>query len=608
MRADRLDAMTDTIALADGFRPVDRAQWHQLVAAALARTRGQVAPEEAERLIATPTDDGYSLHALYTRADVVDLPMPADPGQPDFVRGSQPATGRGWSLRQRHWLTSPDVADEVADDLANGVDSIWLTSGDNQAADAVLGELDLAKVPVVMQAFRSTTDQAQALLDAVSDGPVHPHSSLGLDPIGHLAATGRLGDLDEAGDLARAAADLKMLAFTIDGSVYHEAGASDGQELGAVTAAGLETLRHLVDAGMSVDEAAALLEFRWVVSDDQFGSIAKLRAARVLWHRVLDVAGAERPVGQRQHAVTSTAMLTGRDPWVNLIRNCVAAFAGGVGGAEAVTVQPHSLFSSEADELARRLARNTQHVLLSEAHAGFVADPGGGSYYLESRTWRLAEAAWSWLQEIEALGGMRHAVENGLVGQRLDRTWHLRRERVAKRKIPITGVSEFPDAERRDAAYEPMHRPGGGLPQHRFAEDFEALRDRADAAATTPTVVLVALGPLARHSTRQTFAANLFAAGGIATVPVPFEPGQPLELPTGATVACLCGADADYPDLAGPAAEAAREAGAGHVLLAGKPGSRADADAAAGIQDYVYAGCDALAVLTRTLDQLEVTA
>jgi len=384
-------------------------------------------------------------------------------------------------------------------------------------------------------------------------------------------------------DLAAEAAFAGIRAFTIDGTVYHDAGGSFAEELGSVTAAGLATLRLLTATGMSVDDAARLIEFRWVVTDDQFASIAKLRAARVLWSRVLAVAGATDAAGQRQHAATSIAMLTSRDPWVNLIRNCVAAFAGGVGGAAAVTVEPHSLVSGTVDETARRMARNTQLLLLQESHVGFVSDPAGGSYYIETRTRQLAEAGWAWLQEIEGAGGMRAAL------------------------APVTGVSEFPDRQRRPDPEPGWQRPGGGLPQHRYAEAFEALRDRCDAAAD-PTVVLLTLGPLAHYAARETYAQNLFAAGGVATVSIPFVPGEPVALPEGATVVCVCGTDDAYGDSIEQAAAAATAAGAQRVLVAGKPGDRAARDASAGVSGHIYVGCDALAVLEQTLADLEVPA
>ena len=539
------------------------------MAAALAKSRGAVAPQDAERLLATPTDDGYSVRALYTSADLAGYPAPADPGVVDFVRGPAPADASiDWDIRQRHWV-GPNTAAAVADDLANGVTSLWLTDGEPAHLAEVLATVDLAQVPVALEGFRDGIGLARTLL---AEGPLNPASSLGLDPMGLAAATTRSGDVDDVMDLATEAATAGIRAFTIDGTVYHDAGGSFAEELGATTAAALATLRLLVAAGIPVDQAARLIEFRLIVTDDQFASIAKLRAARVMWSRVLEVAGAGDDVGQRQHATSSVAMLTSRDPWVNLIRNCVAAFAGGVGGAEAVTVEPHSLVSGEVDDFARRMARNTQLLLLQESHVGFVSDPAGGSYYVETRTRQLAEAGWAWLQEIEGAGGMRSALDSGLIAKRLDRTWQLRADRTAHRKSPVTGVNEFPDRERRSAEVMGWQRPGGGLPQHRYAEAFEALRDRADAAGE-PTAVLVTLGPLARHAARETYAQNLFASGGVATVTVPFDPDSELLLPAGASVVCVCGTDADYDSLIEQVAQSAVAAGARRVLVAGKPGS-----------------------------------
>lgn len=596
--------MTDATPLAEGFPAVDRGTWQELVAAALAKSRGPVAASDAERLLATPTDDGYSVHGLYTAEDVAGYAPPADPGVADFVRGSEPADDAvDWDIRQRHWLGA-DSATAIADDLANGVTSLWLTDGEPDHLIAAVADVDLTQVPVVLEGFRDGLGLAGTLLKL---GPLHPASSLGLDPLGLVAATTRGGDLDEVMDLAAEAADAGILAFTIDGSVYHDAGGSFAEELGAVTAAGLATLRLLMAAGMSVAEAARLIEFRLIVTDDQFASIAKLRAARVMWARVLTVAGATDAAGQRQHAATSVAMLTSRDPWVNLIRNCVAAFAGGVGGADAVTVEPHNLVSGSVDEVARRMARNTQLLLLQESHVGFVSDPAGGSYYVETRTRQLAEAGWAWLQEIEGAGGMRAALDSGLIAKRLERTWGLRSDRTARRLAPVTGVSEFPDRDRRSEVAQSWQRPGGGLPQHRYGEAFEALRDRSDGAGE-PTVTLITLGTLAQYAARETYAQNLFAAGGVTTVSVPYVPDAPLVLPDGTSVVCICGTDVAYGDSIEQAAAAATAAGAQRVLVAGKPGDRAARDASAGVSGHIYVGCDALAVLEQTLADLEVPA
>ncbi len=152
-------------------------------------------------------------------------------------------------------------------------------------------------------------------------------------------------------------------------------------------------LRTLTDAGCSVEDAASLVEFRYAVTDEQFPSIAKLRAARRLWARVQELCDAE-PVAQRQHAVTSRPMMSSYDPWVNMLRTTVAAFAGGVGGADAVTVLPFDSPLGRPDTLGRRVARNTSHLLIDESHVAKVADPAGGSYAVEKLTDDLAVAAW----------------------------------------------------------------------------------------------------------------------------------------------------------------------------------------------------------------------
>jgi methylmalonyl-CoA mutase len=334
------------------------------------------------------------------------------------------------------------------------------------------------------------------------------------------------------------------------------------------------------------------LEFRYAATADQFLTIAKLRAARRLWARVAEVCGAPEAGGQRQHAVTSSAMMTARDPWVNMLRTTLACFAAGVGGADAVTVQPFDARLGLPDGFARRIARNTQSLLIEEANVARVVDPAGGSWYVERLTEDLAEAGWAWFTEIERAGGMAAALDAGLVADRLAATWARRADNLAHRRDPVTGVSEFPNLDERLPVRAPLPVPHGG---HHYGEAFEALRDRAEAMPARPTVFLATLGPIAVHTARATFAANLFAAGGIATV----RSGpstDPAEIAaafrdSGATVACLCSSDKLYAEYAAPVAAALREAGATKVWVAGK-GSP---------DDHLYTGCDAVAVLAETL-------
>jgi len=291
-------------------------------------------------------------------------------------------------------------------------------------------------------------------------------------------------------------------------------------------------------------------------------------------------------------------MTSRRDPWVNLLRTTVACFAAGVGGADVVTVQPFDAALGLPDSFSRRIARNTQNLLVEEGHLGRVLDPAGGSWYVESLTESLAQAAWAWFTEIERAGGLAAALDSGLVRDRIAAAWNDRATRLAHRTDALTGVSEFPNLteklpDRRPAA---SGAPPGGLPRVRAAQAFEELRDAADAAAERPKVYLATIGPVARHTARASFAGNLFQAGGLET---PSGDGVAGFADASTTVACICGTDKDYAESAAALAKELREAGATQVWLAAKPDLAVD-----GVDGYVFAGCDALAVLRTVHDEL----
>lgn len=404
--------------------------------------------------------------------------------------------------------------------------------------------------------------------------------------------------------------------MSVDALPYHEAGASAAEELGCSLATGVAWLRDLTAAGLSVEAACGQLEFRYAATADQFLTIAKLRAARRVWARVAEACGADPAAGaQRQHAVTSPVMMSRRDPWVNMLRTTVASLAAGVGGADAVTVLPFDHALGLPDGFARRIARNTSTILMEESHVGRVIDPAGGSWYVEQLTNELAQAAWAWFQEIERAGGQEAALRGGLVAERIGTTWESRKKNLARRREPVTGVSEFPllaqSAVERDPA---PTAPAGGLPKVRRDEAFEVLRARSDAHLAAngarPRVFLAALGPAAAHTARTSFAANLFQAGGIEPVhdPVSVDAASAAEAFTasGAVVACICSSDALYAEHAGPVAEALKSAGALRVYLAGRPGEQRETYERAGVDEFVVAGSDAVAVLSSVLDQIGV--
>ncbi|MDJ0343589.1 methylmalonyl-CoA mutase family protein [Streptomyces sp. H10-C2] len=621
------------LPLADEFPDATREQWQRLVEGVLHKAGTAVPGTPAEETLSTELQDGISIRPLYTAQD-----SRADagyPGFPPFVRAGRPegTAAAGWDVRQRHSRPDPRRTNEaVLSDLENGVTSVWLVVGEGgipvSGIPAALEGVYLDLAPIVLDAGADFEAAAKELLRHHATSGVSPHAALGnlgADPLGYAARSGRHTDIEAHSAAAAELAALcdrdhpRLRAMTVDALPYHEAGASAAQELGCSIATGVAYLRDLTGAGLTVDAACAQLEFRYAATADQFLTIATLRAARRLWARVAQASGAASAAGaQRQHAVTSPVMMTRRDPWVNMLRTTVACVAAGVGGADTVTVLPFDDALGLPDAFARRIARNTSSILMEESHLARVIDPAGGSWYVEQLTDELSHAAWAWFQEIERAGGQAAALRSGLVAERLKDTWEKRSADLAHRREPITGVSEFPNLAEppveREAAPDPGADGEGGLPKVRRDDAFEILRARSDAhlAATgaRPRAFLAALGPAAAHTARASFAANLFQAGGIETVhdPVTVDAGSAAEAfaRSGATVACLCSSDKLYAEQAGEVAAALVEAGARRVFLAGRPGGQREAYLRAGVDEFVFAGGDAVAVLASVLDRMGV--
>jgi methylmalonyl-CoA mutase len=538
----------------------DRSEWEAAAAAVLRKARRLTDDDADDRVW-----DELTQHTL----DGIAITPLGVPGEP--VTGTRPLRDGSWDVRSRLVGTDPAKIHESAlADLEGGVTSLWLTSGADlpTVLDGVL--LDLA--PVIGD---GTVATARAFLDHAGDGVLADGTNLGIDP---ATVTG-----DELAEVARLALDREVLAFVVDATTVHDGGASDAQELGWSMAAAASYLRAAEAAGLLVEEAAWLVEFRYAATDEQFLTIAKLRAARRLWWRVLTLSGAPQSP-QRQHVVTSRPMMSRYDPYVNMLRTTVAAFAAGVGGADAVTVLPFDSPFGVPEEFGRRIARNTSHLLVDESHLAVVSDPAGGAYAVERLTDDLAAAAWAELGRIEEEGPEAF-------DQRVAMVVAERERQVATRSRPLTGLSEFPNL-----AEEPLARVPDPANEgvRSYGSSFEALRDDPPAAH----VFLATMGTVAAHTARATFAANLLAAGGIA-VDVAGATETADDLVTaydGQRVVCLAGTDGAYNGWADDASRALREAGAQWVVVAGRRRESVD--------DSCAAGVDAVAFLQRTREAL----
>jgi methylmalonyl-CoA mutase len=614
-----------TLSLAADFPDQDEARWRTLAEAAL-----KGAPWE--RLV-NRTLDAIPIQPLYRATDFASAADAAGlPGQAPFTRGSTAARDRylPWDIRQPVGGPDPAEANRLAlADLERGVSSIeLLVSGTARPGLSVDGlslalagvMLDLA--PVALSAGRMGLAAAQALaahLEAAKADPAQAAPAFNLDPFGPWMRTGALDDSAEASIAAAAAFAAgpgqmwaKGTALRVNGRALHEAGASPAWELAGMLSAGVAYLRALEAAGLAVEDGARRLLFALAVGPDTMAEIAKLRAARTLWAEVMAACGAPAHTrAMKLQAITGARMMTRFDPWTNILRGAAACFAAAAGGADVVTVLPFTAPLGEASSLARRMARNTQLILMEESGLGRVADPAGGSFAVERLTADIAAAAWERFQTIEAGGGLAAALRSGLVQKAVADTRAAAAKDYARRKTTITGLTDFPLLE--DIKPEILHaRPTEPAPLAkvdaiealawmRWSEPFERLRDKAEAMAPRPSVFFANLGPLAEFSARANFAQNLFAAGGVGAIgPDAAYPDDAARLAafrsSGARVAVLAGADARYAAEAAGAALALKAADAAWIVYAGKPADEA-ALRTAGVDQFVFAGQDALGAL-----------
>lgn len=591
----------------------DFARWRSAVAGVLAKsTKRDPAdlPAEPERSLDSPTYEGFPIRPLYTSADT--LPEPPLPGRWPFVRGGDALRDvkSGWRVAEAFPANGSAVGDgngAVLVALTEGVSALVLHVG---SGGVVAAELDrllegvfLDLVPVVLDAGADYVAASDAVLGLLAGFDDDQRSRLSVDlgadpltaPLSSRAAPSVADVVDVAAKVTGYAGGVR--AITVDGPVFHNRGASASWELAAGIAAAVAYLRILGDGGLSVGDALRQISFRFAADDDQFMTIAKLRAARKMWARVAEVAGEPDAGAARLHAVTSLPMMAQRDPWVNMLRTTLAAFSAGVGGADTVLVHPFDVaipggFPGTPASFARRIARNTQLLLLEESHIGEVLDPAGGSWFVEDLTNKLAEHAWKHFQDIESRGGFEAA--HDYITDQITEVAARRADDIAHRRTAITGVNEYPNL-----AQPPLPQGDPLESVVRYAAAFEALRERSDTfldkTGARPKVLLLPLGPLAEHNIRATFATNLLASGGIEAVTDGADTGS-------FTVAVICGTDARYATEASAAVDAARKAGVSHVLLAGPEKAVAEADSKP--DGYLTAKINAVEVLSDLLTRL----
>jgi methylmalonyl-CoA mutase len=619
--------MGDDLPLAAEFPPTTEADWRKLVEAAL---KGA----SFDKRLVSKTYDGLRIEPLYTRAV-----------------GAKPVIGRApgapWTLMQRVDHPDPSAANEQAlQDLENGATGLTLVMAGSVSANGYGLDASPATLARVLQdvkldagitidfnlspATRAAVQHFAALVQSRKLPPAAVDLRASINPVGGFAATGKSPQAWSAisKGFASLIRELASQGFrgpfaVADGRIIHNAGGSEAQELSFVIASAVEYLRALETSGLPLDAARNMIYFRLSADTDEFLTIAKFRALRKLWARI-EEACALAPKPAYVAAETAWRMMTRRDPYVNMLRTTIAITAAGVGGADSIVALPHTAALGLPDAFARRVARNSQLILLEESNLARAVDPAAGSGAIEDLTQKLCSAAWTLFQEIESAGGAWAALEARLIQTKVAAVRAERQQAVARHKDALTGTSDYPNLDEAPAAVlgvAPVTPPKeaattlttDALPRIRLAEPFEALRDASDRvlakSGARPKVFLANLGMLPDFTARATFAKNFYEAGGIEAVTNDGFKNRTEMIAaykaSDARLACLCSADKIYADEAPEAAKALTSAGA-IVHLAGHPGENEKNWRQAGVKDFIYMGCDALSTLQSAHDILGI--
>jgi methylmalonyl-CoA mutase len=511
------------------FPPVSTEQWERIIREKISGA------EYASKLIWHP-EEGLAVKPYYRADDLAGLPfLDAGPGEFPFIRGAQ-STGN-WRIREEIDLLDTEEANRAAwCAISAGAEEIAFRHTKLESpSDIAILLANLHEIPIHFESLSS--DAIHNLVERLNKRAHGADVSADLDP---------LANLDFSANQIRMALP-GFRPFVIHADQFHEHAAGSIEEVGFTLSAATDFVVEMIERGLSIDLITGSLEFSFSMGPEFFIQIAKLRAFRLAWAKVVDsFGGAHKAAKAVIHARTAHWNETVYDPQVNILRATTGGISAILGGANSLSVAPFDECYRQPDESSRRLARNTHIVLKQEALLSRVADPLGGSYLIEALTNSIATKAWKLFQELETAGGYRRALETGVIASVLERRMSSREEAVACRRRVLTGTNRVADAsEKALDRLNITHRESAP----RAAETFESLRLRTENfvqwTGKQPRIVLAEIGDPKMRSARSQFAADFLACAGLASCKQKFESAVQMARYE-ADVIVLCSSDCEY--------------------------------------------------------------
>ncbi len=614
------------------FSPVSTEQWEEVI-------KKDLKGADYEKKLIWNTIEGIKVRPYYREEDLKDLPhLERDPGEFPYLRGVKEGSN-DWFIRQDIRVKN-NVTDANAfamDALMKGAGSIGfvfdeghvLKEGDVKqllkdvclAAAEVNFIISGAPLEILRQAHRENADR----------GGAHSHlqGSVEFDPLGHLAVSGdwpnEMDDpLDVAAELAKEADKLpSFTVLTVNGKHFHNAGGSIVQELAFALSAGNEYLRQLEERGISPENAAPQIRFSFAAGSDYFMEIAKFRAVRVLWSKILEAWGTSPGIAGKMyiHATNSAWNKTVYDPYVNMLRTTTESMSAVLGGINSFTAEPFDkAFKKDSSQFSERIARNTQLILKEEAYFDKIADPAGGSYYIENITTSIMEEAWKLFLETEERGGFYEALKSGFIQESLEETAAKRDKNLATRREVLLGTNHYPNLDEKvsgnidgEAGWPAQAVAENALVKplrlYRGAVAFEEMRLKTEkASGGVPKVFLLTTGNLAMRKARAGFATSFFGCAGFEVIEnLGFKTaaeGAKAALESKSDIVVVCSSDEEYPEIV---PEIAAITGNKAILtVAGYPKDSVEQLEKSGVRHFIHIRSNVLETLRQFQKELGI--
>ncbi len=560
------------------------------------------------------TTEGIKVKPYFRAEDLDSLEyLKTLPGAFPFVRGNK--SENKWIIRQDIEEPDPSKANKLAlDAISRGAEAIGFNAKEIENAEdmqALIEKINLCKVSVQFTSATSHLLIYYLFINEIQRQKVDVScvcGSFNFDSLSYFLLFGKFyvshdKNFGEAKTLLKNVVKNlpEFKAITINGQFIHNAGASIVQELAFSLASGNEYLVKLISKELSVDDLAPKMQFVFAIGSNYFMEMAKLRAARILWCKIVEQYKPKKENSMRMniHAVTSLWNKSVYDPYVNMLRNTTETMSAAIGGCDSITVNPFDNTYKNSDEFSERNARNTQLILKYESYLDKVVDPSSGSYYIENLTDSIAEASWKLFLETEEKGGFIKAVESGFLKEEIEKTCQKRDMDIAMRKQIILGTNQHPNLKEnmldkirpRSNFYEL-----GELKQYRGAQEFEALRLSTEAyekdGHKRPSVFLFTFGNIAMRKARAGFSTNFFGCIGYNIIENPcsetIEEGMNAALQSEAEIIVFCSSDDEYGEFVPSVCEKLKSANPDlEIIVAGNPVQFIDQLKNSGVNDFI---------------------